>query len=333
MSSAPYFRLYFSDLAGDTLHLSDAEMGSYVLLIGAMWNAGGRLDPDEESLARIARCPPDKWARRWARLARFFAVADDGSICHKRVTEDREERARISAERSEAGKAGAQAKSLKSKGLGQANAATADKQLLPENGSKPQALPESRVQKGKGDANASLVAEGDEPAVGGSKGYDPRFQAAWDAYPHVTGRSSRPKAYGFWRKAAKTHGSTRLQAAIERFAREGREPRAECGAKGFHLWLRDALYEGWLSKAGAPDAPKQPPAAQWGGPADIRAEAVFRQSEEWAAAWLDRARWQDLPAKAIVAHSPTSKAKLDVALGAWLRERSISIILEAEAAA
>jgi uncharacterized protein YdaU (DUF1376 family) len=113
VSSAPYFKLYFSDLAGDTLFLSDAELGSYVLLIGAMWNAGGQLPNDPLKLSRIARVQPKAWARRWAAIAQFFDDHGD-TISHQRVFAERQKVASTSAERAAAGRASAEAKRLKS---------------------------------------------------------------------------------------------------------------------------------------------------------------------------------------------------------------------------
>lgn len=117
------------------------------------------------------------------------------------------------------------------------------------------------------------VADGDV-----ARSYHPAFLLAWGAYPHTKGRSSRPRSYGPWRKAAKAVGSaTRLHGAIEQFAKLGREPKADCGAKGFHLWLRDALYEDWLTDASGPG---EFTAAQ-------RLE-LYRTSGQWRPDWGDR---------------------------------------------
>lgn len=125
MSSKPYFKLYFSDLAGDTLRLSDAEIGSYVLLLGAMWNAGGALSFDHKDLARIARVTPAKWGARWQRLKPFFVVKG-GRVTHKRLTEERKKVDEISSVNSQNGTAGVEAKRLKRLGVDQANASEND---------------------------------------------------------------------------------------------------------------------------------------------------------------------------------------------------------------
>lgn len=121
MSNAPFFKLFFSDLAGDTLHLSDAEFGSYVLLLGAMWNAGGALPNDPPRLCRMARCAPGKWASRWAILKAFFA--DEGDfLTNGRLQKERKKVDEISQERREVGRRGNEAKSRKRLERGDANA-------------------------------------------------------------------------------------------------------------------------------------------------------------------------------------------------------------------
>lgn len=332
MSSAPYFRLYFSDLAGDTLHLSDAEMGSYVLLIGAMWNAGGRLDPDEESLARIARCPADKWARRWSRLERFFETDSDGSICHKRVTQDREERARISGERSEAGKAGAKAKSLKNNKAIKANASAAGKQTGKQTPSKTQALPES-------------IVEGDDK----SSPRTDEVREAFDAFNRMAERCGLAKAEALTdgrRKAIrarlKEQGFSGWQKALNACAKS-----PHCRGKNDRAWKADIdficqpksftrLLEGFYGTGETvppdPSAPA-PPKPVWSGPTEIRDEAVLLQGEPWTVAWLDRCRWQDVPAKAIIAPNGLVAERINLYLRDYLRKLGVAVILEEASAA
>ena len=131
MSAKPFFKLFFSDLAGDTLHLSDAEFGSYMLLLGAMWNAGGRLPSDPARLARIARCSPKVWGRRWSVLASYFDH-DDGHVSSARMTREIKKVEYLTAERSAAGKRGNEVKALKYKKPATANASAKRTQPEPE---------------------------------------------------------------------------------------------------------------------------------------------------------------------------------------------------------
>lgn len=84
MSSKPFIPWFFSDLVGDTLHLTNAQFGSYCLLLGAMWNAGGYLPDDPDELARIGRVRNGGWPGTWRALQRFF-VAENGTITQKNL--------------------------------------------------------------------------------------------------------------------------------------------------------------------------------------------------------------------------------------------------------
>ena len=72
MSERPFMQLYVSDFIGDTLQLSTEQIGAYMLLLMAMWNAGGRLPDDDAKLARVARLSAKKWRVISADLLTFF---------------------------------------------------------------------------------------------------------------------------------------------------------------------------------------------------------------------------------------------------------------------
>ncbi len=120
MSRAPFFKLFFSDLVGDTLHLTNAEMGSYFLLLGAMWNAGGPLENDTARLARMARCSPKVWPRMWSAIGPFFIV-DEAGVTSPRLLFERQKVDSITQERRNLGALGAKAKALKNKERALAN--------------------------------------------------------------------------------------------------------------------------------------------------------------------------------------------------------------------
>ena len=71
------------------------------------------------------------------------------------------------------------------------------------------------------------------------------FEAAWRFYPHRKGRSSKPKALIAW-KALPIADRQRMLPAVKRYSSEGYEPKADCGAKAFELWLRDQRYLDWM---------------------------------------------------------------------------------------
>lgn len=151
MSERPFMQLYVSDFIGDTLHLSAEQIGAYMLLLMAMWNAGGELPDDDAKLARIARMSIKKWRSDAVDLRGFFE-ARDGVIFHNRLTKELQKSERKSQSRSAAGAEGGRAKALKDKEARLANAT-----------SKPQHSPDTRSQN-ISDANASSSPEPGKPA-------------------------------------------------------------------------------------------------------------------------------------------------------------------------
>lgn len=104
MSSKPFIPWFFSDLVGDTLHLTNAQFGSYSLLLGAMWNAGGFLSDDQGELRRIARCDAGKWAKCWKAIERYFII-EDGTVTQANLLRKIAKHADVSASRQKAANA------------------------------------------------------------------------------------------------------------------------------------------------------------------------------------------------------------------------------------
>lgn len=104
--------LYISDYLADTLHLSVAEHGAYLLMLMHAWMNGGCLPNDDERLRRIARMDAKEWRESGTELRSYFFATEDG-LRHHRM--DRElERANANIDqRSKAGKASAEARRLK----------------------------------------------------------------------------------------------------------------------------------------------------------------------------------------------------------------------------
>lgn len=121
MSERPFMQLYVSDFIGDTLHLSTEQVGAYLLLLMAMWNAGGELPDDEAKLARIVRMSVKKWRAVASDLLTFFERAD-GAVRHNRLTKELLKSEGKSKSRASAGAEGGRAKALKDKQPPVANA-------------------------------------------------------------------------------------------------------------------------------------------------------------------------------------------------------------------
>jgi len=53
MSGPPYQPFYWRDYFAATRGLSALEHGAYLLLLGEMWEAGGKLPADDRRLAKL----------------------------------------------------------------------------------------------------------------------------------------------------------------------------------------------------------------------------------------------------------------------------------------
>jgi len=170
VSNTPFMQLYIGDYLRDTQGLTTEGHGAYLLLLMAMWNAGGYLPADAKKLARFARCTPSRWAKIAPDLMPFFDL-EDGQISQKRLLIEREKASEKSIKRAEVGSLGGRAKALKNK-----EPAVAKAIVLPEHS------PETRNQKIE-EAKASLSKRG--------KG----FEEFWQAYPTKVGKRAASDAY------------------------------------------------------------------------------------------------------------------------------------------
>src|SRR5687768_2773822 len=99
--------IYWGDYARDTSHLSNAQHGSYLLLIKHYWCTGGPLPDDDNQLWRIASCDGKAdWKRLRPALEKFFVVRD-GVWRHKRIDSELTEAHRRAETRRRAGEKGA----------------------------------------------------------------------------------------------------------------------------------------------------------------------------------------------------------------------------------
>lgn len=101
MSSLSWMPLYVSDYRGDTMHLSAAQHGAYLLLIMHYWQQGG-LPDDDEQLARIASMSISEWRRNRPIVRAFFGEG----WRHHRIDRVMAEAVEAYEKRSAAGKAG-----------------------------------------------------------------------------------------------------------------------------------------------------------------------------------------------------------------------------------
>lgn len=278
MSAPPFMQLYVADYLGDTRHLTTEQHGAYLLLLMAMWRAGGALPNDPAKLARMVGLTPVRWGKIAADVLAFFAV-DADRLTHKRVTAELQKAQRTSEARSEAGARGAEAKSLKT--LAPSEAIAVD---LPEPGLSPASASQiSEPERKNGEAKASLVPKGTMDV------WDDVFSAAWDAYPRL-GRQrsmSRPKLWPIWRTAAQQAGGPeKLLAAVRRYVAEDKDIKGDCGAPAFDRWLIAGRWEHYLDGIASPRFVTVFPDLE------IRQAVISAKGEGWTSAYLDPCSWE-----------------------------------------
>lgn len=115
MSGTPktdvWMPLYIADYARDTFHLTRDQHGGYMLLLMACWASGGRLRNSPSMLAAITKATPQEWAKLKRVLLPFFKVQGEW-LTHKRVTEELDKAARLSAIRRANGAQGGRPRKL-----------------------------------------------------------------------------------------------------------------------------------------------------------------------------------------------------------------------------
>lgn len=154
----------------------------------------------------------------------------------------------------------------------------------PKSEKSPQMKEEGGRGKKEQDANASSVAAGDDASG---------FEALWRAYPHVKGRSSKPKALAAYAVTPKLI-LPRLVQAARHYGASGALPQS--GAPALAKWLDEQRYLDWIGV----DATPRP---AWNGPADLRAAFVLAMNEDWVASYIDPSTWQDVPERTITPHN------------------------------
>src|SRR5580765_1319382 len=98
--------LYLGDYLADTMHLTTAQHGAYLLLLMHYWRNGPLAD-DDGQLAAIARCDAKAWKGVGPVVRGFFRVIE-GFLHQKRMDHERNRWSSISDKRREAGRAGAE---------------------------------------------------------------------------------------------------------------------------------------------------------------------------------------------------------------------------------
>jgi uncharacterized protein YdaU (DUF1376 family) len=207
MSELPFIPLYISDYLADTTHLTPEEHGAYMLLILVMWKSDGKLENDDAKLSRIVRLTPSKWRRIKPTIMSFFVI-ENGFISKNRMTKDIEKAKNLVNKRSEAGKRGGEAKSLKTKYVGVAIATD----LLQQNSSKNVASQNLELIEGKKE-RISLVVSSATTTV-----EDDDFEVFWEAYPPRLGDRGKKAALKAYKSASKRASKPNILKGVQAYA-------------------------------------------------------------------------------------------------------------------
>ena len=100
--SRPWTAFYFGDYLADTSHLSLAEHGAYLLLMGHYYRTGRPLPANAEVLHRICRCESDAERTAVQKVLDEFFVDDGKHYRHGRIEAELGKAADISTKRKNA---------------------------------------------------------------------------------------------------------------------------------------------------------------------------------------------------------------------------------------
>ncbi len=257
MTTHPYLPLYVDDYDAATAHLTAAEDGVYSRLLRLCWRTPGCSLPNDDAwIARKIRLSAAEFAKVAKPVIEEFFSVQRGRLVQKRLKAEYENISRKKSARVNAGKMGGAAKARKTKENVSSNAT-----VLPAH---TRAFPEPYPEPEKKEEAIASLSPPKTPT------YPEPFEAAWKAYPHVKGRSSKPKALGYWRRLSPAIREA-LPSAVARYARDGREPKADCGAPAMQRWLSEARYSDWMPDAESSSA---------GGWSDERWAAVVALNRE-----------------------------------------------------
>jgi uncharacterized protein YdaU (DUF1376 family) len=90
MTEIPAMLLWTDAYLGDTSHLTTFEHGAYLLILMAMWRAGGSLPDDDETMARCAKVTLDKWRRISPRILAFMEPVETVAKMSQKTQSDTE---------------------------------------------------------------------------------------------------------------------------------------------------------------------------------------------------------------------------------------------------
>jgi uncharacterized protein YdaU (DUF1376 family) len=309
-------KLYIADYLADTTHLSRDEHGAYLLLLMAMWRAGGKLPAGDDKLAKLARCSPKEWVALKDTVLVFFKRSGR-SITHKRISKEMAHYEAVSERRKEAGKRGGSETARKNNDKAQANAAANARQLptKPEPELEPELEPERREK------SPSLSAGKPSRASAPKRG--PEVQIP-DGFP---GAPDQSLAEG-WVAAARVTLSVGEHAKRFRNHAATNDRRVRDWPAAWRAWIDIEIGKAPAVANSAAAAPMA-----WNGPADVWAAVADAMTEPKARSYLGICTWQEVPFQAVIAPQEFCAEQLTKGAGQALAGRGVRILVKAGRAA
>lgn len=293
MSTHPYLPLYVDDYEAATAHLTPEEDGIYNRLLRLCWRTPGCSLPNDGAwIARKVRISTADYERVAKPVVEEFFKVSRGRLVQKRLKAEYDDISRKKSKRVKAGKAGGDAKALKSLTSGPSNATLllGDMRAFPN--PEPEPEEEPPVVPPRGTKSPKVSKD--------------QVQAVWTACPVIARQRS---------------SVADVEASLNAALRRGHEPDAVLAgllaayrsetysgdkAKGVHRLIAKDRWASFV-EAGAPAAPV--PEAVFDGPVEIRAWAAERHGEPFARSYIDPARWVS-GERALIASNPFAEAKL-----------------------
>ncbi len=87
MAEFPIMPMHWDAYLADTMHLTTVEHGAYLLLIAAMWRAGGSIQGDDRYLARTVGLTLDRWRRIKPTIMAFLTPIAEGRVTQRKLLE------------------------------------------------------------------------------------------------------------------------------------------------------------------------------------------------------------------------------------------------------
>lgn len=200
--------VYIGSYLADTMHLSAAEHGAYMLLLMHGWRNDGRVPDDDGAMARIAKMTPDEWGKSRAIIRTFFTPKTDPMLGAFLI----QNRQMIELEKSHKNKESFHAKAVKGAAARWGNAPSitpsSPQAMLgpmpdpcPSPSPSPSSLPTTKTQPKTNPRPPMLVqeiADVEKPPKAKERPYG--FDEFWAAWPSHSRKVNPRLCVEFWQK-------------------------------------------------------------------------------------------------------------------------------------